>query len=160
MAELLFIATTVFVAYVLFVVLADKKVSPEAAKVETPNPHTAEAEKIDASVEEAVVTPAVTESVVIAERKPSRSKATATKKSLTAESLSDTAEIDNLKNPATGEIIRVPANYTFAKRWIKDALVAEGLLDKVYKSNELDDAAQVKIHQALEQLKALDKYKV
>ena len=65
---------------------------------------------------------------------------------------------DSLKNPKTGEIAKFPSNYNFAKRWLKDALVEEGLLDKIYKSAELDDETNEKIHSALLQLKALDKY--
>jgi hypothetical protein len=65
----------------------------------------------------------------------------------------------HLKNPATGEIIKVPHSYAFAKRWIKEALVNEGLLDKVYKNNELDAATSANIQNALGQLCALDKYR-
>ena len=67
---------------------------------------------------------------------------------------------DEIKNPATGEISKIPNNYRFGKRWIKDALVAEGLLDKVYKNNELDDATNVKVQAALATLKTLEKYHV
>jgi len=68
------------------------------------------------------------------------------------------APVDSLKNPKTGEVAKIPASYAFAKRWIKDALVEEGLLDKVYKNNELDDAANAKIQAALQQLKGMSKY--
>ncbi len=67
---------------------------------------------------------------------------------------------DEIKNPETGEISKIPNNYRFGKRWIKDALVAEGLLDKVYKNNELDDATNVKVQAALATLKTLEKYHV
>lgn len=70
---------------------------------------------------------------------------------------SKSAEV-TIRNPATGEKATVPANYRFAKKWIKDALVAEGLLDKVYKNNELDDAAGKKAKAALDKLKTLTKY--
>lgn len=63
-----------------------------------------------------------------------------------------------LRNPATGEKASVPANYRFAKKWVKEALVKEGLLDKIYKNNELDDAASKKVKAALEQFKTLAKY--
>ena len=65
---------------------------------------------------------------------------------------------DDLKNPETGEVTPVPANYRFAKKWIKDALVEEKLLDRVYKPNELDDVASAKVKDALEALRALKKY--
>ncbi|WP_157199458.1 hypothetical protein [Methylomonas koyamae] len=41
MAELLFIATTIFVAYVVFVVLGGKKEAPETPKAEAPKPEAA-----------------------------------------------------------------------------------------------------------------------
>lgn len=68
------------------------------------------------------------------------------------------AEATMLRDPQTGETAAVPSNYRFAKKWVKEALVAEGLLDKIYKNNELDEAAGEKIKAALEQLKALAKY--
>jgi hypothetical protein len=55
-------------------------------------------------------------------------------------------------------VAKLPGNYAFAKRWIKEALVEEGLLDKIYKNNELDSATNAKISDALQQLKTLEKY--
>ncbi|MBS4052168.1 MAG: hypothetical protein KGZ69_13305, partial [Methylomonas sp.] len=68
------------------------------------------------------------------------------------------AATDSLKNPKTGEVAKLPGNYAFAKRWIKEALVEEGLLDKIYKNNELDDDTTAKIQAALQELKGLKKY--
>lgn len=65
-----------------------------------------------------------------------------------------------LKNPATGEVVSNYSNYTFAKRWIKEALVSEGLLDKIYKNNELTPEIEANIKSAIAQLAAMDKYKV
>lgn len=65
---------------------------------------------------------------------------------------------ENLKNPKTGEVVKVPATYAFAKRWVKDALVDEGLLTKVYKNNELDNEANAKIQVAMNQLRRMAKY--
>jgi outer membrane biosynthesis protein TonB len=65
---------------------------------------------------------------------------------------------DDLKNPETGEITPAPANYRFAKKWIKDALVEEKLLDRVYKPNELDDAASTKVKEAIDKLRGMKKY--
>lgn len=160
MSELIFIVTIVFVAYVLFVVLAEKKESSEPSKAESIKPEEQSAEKIEVSTEKSVA-------VVATAAKPSRSRASAAKKTPTAKSPSPVVQtpelsatgIESLKNPKTGEITKIPANYTFVKRWIKDALVEEGLLDKVYKSAELDDAANAKIHDAMQQLKALEKYR-
>ena len=65
-----------------------------------------------------------------------------------------------LKDPASGEVVNMPNNYRFAKRWIKEALVKEGLLDKVYKNTELDDKTNAKIKRALTKLAKMDQYKV
>ncbi len=67
-------------------------------------------------------------------------------------------EPEQYRNPANGETAAVPTNYRFAKRWIKEALVAEGLLDKIYKNNELDDAASKKVKTALDGFKKLKNY--
>lgn len=63
-----------------------------------------------------------------------------------------------LRNPATGETCPIPTNYRFAKKWVKEALVAEGLLKKVYKNSELTEAVSPKVKEALEKLKGLEKY--
>jgi len=65
-----------------------------------------------------------------------------------------------VRDPASGEVIAMPTNYRFAKKWIKDALVSEGLLDKVYKPNELDEAASLRTKEALDRFKTLPKYQV
>ena len=65
-----------------------------------------------------------------------------------------------MKNPKTGEQAKVANNYRMVKRWIKEALVEEGLLDKIYKTNEMDDAAKAEVTKALSIIKAMDKYKV
>lgn len=153
MAELLFIATTIFVAYVLFVVVGgDKKDKAEAAEpVAKPVTTTASAAPVTKEIKQEAAEPAKPVS------KPSAAKAKAApvaKKTAPATPV----PADSLKNPKTGEVAKMPNNYAFAKRWIKEALVEEGLLDKIYKNNELDAATTSKIHDALQQLKALEKY--
>lgn len=158
MAELLFIATTIFVAYVVFVVLGGKKEVPETPKAEAPKPEAAK----PAPIPEPAAPPAAAKTV----EKPAKptpakpaaktaSKAAPAKASAAAK---PAANADSLKNPKTGEVAKFPASYSFAKRWIKDALVEEGLLDKVYKNNELDEATNAKIQAALQQLRTMDKY--
>jgi hypothetical protein len=61
-----------------------------------------------------------------------------------------------MKNPKTGEEAKVATNYRMVKRWVKEALVTEGLLDKIYKNTELDDAAKITIAKALSIIKAMD----
>ena len=63
-----------------------------------------------------------------------------------------------LRNPETGDVSAVPTNYRFAKRWIKVALVEEGLLDRVYRNNELDEEVSSSVKAALGLFKQLEKY--
>ncbi len=152
MTEGLFILTTIFVAYVVYVIVSDSK---------------AEKEKTESNPAEATPAPEKTPQVA----KPSKPKPAASKpkpapvkKAEQAKPEPKTAtkqasNVKELRNPETGEVSTIAANYRFMKRWIKDAMVTEGLLDKVYKNNELDDAATTKINAAVEKLKALDKYK-
>lgn len=67
-----------------------------------------------------------------------------------------------MKNPATGEKAKVTSNYRTTKRWIKEALIEEGLLDRIYKNNELNNNNDIKetVAKALAIIKAMDKYKV
>lgn len=161
MAELLFIATTIFVAYVVFVVMGGKKEKPETSK---PEPAKPEVTKPAIQAEQAPPPPAAVKTTAkpapakAATPKPAATKASKSAPAKKAAAASPTPAVDSLKNPSTGEVSKVPASYAFAKRWIKDALVEEGLLDKVYKNNELDDAANAKIQAALQQLKGMSKY--
>lgn len=171
MAELLFIATTIFVAYVVFVVMGGKKENTESVKSEPVKPVTIKsAAPAPAPAETAPPVAAVKTADKPATSKPASPKPAAkskspAKKTAPAKAASSEKSVaapvtlsDSLKNPKTGEVAKVPASYAFAKRWIKDALVEEGLLDKVYKNNELDDAATAKIQAAMQQLRSMGKY--
>lgn len=78
-----------------------------------------------------------------------------------AQALSDGKKIPqgSLRNPETGVEDKIANSYRMCKRWIKEALVTEGLLDKVYKSSEVDDAKKIEINLAIEKLLQLDKYR-
>jgi hypothetical protein len=65
-----------------------------------------------------------------------------------------------LKDPKTGEIATTYSNYRFTKRWIKEALVAEKLVDKVYKNDELNAGVEAKIKAGLAKLEGMKKYKL
>jgi len=65
-----------------------------------------------------------------------------------------------MTHPETGEEAKVTNNYRMTKRWVKEALITEGLLEKIYKNTELDAPAKIKVSQALSIIKAMDKYKV
>jgi hypothetical protein len=144
MSEVLFILTIIFVAYVVYQAVNDQKETPKSA---TPK------EKYDAPhlLAEQPASKPVAKSEKPAIIKPAPLK----KPAITA----NTASKKGLRDPKTGEVTTAYNNYRFTKRWIKDALVAEGLLEKVYKNNELDVAIEAAIKDALVKLEALDKYK-
>ena len=64
-----------------------------------------------------------------------------------------------LKDPKTGEVTTVYSNYRFTKRWIKEALVAEKLLEKIYKNDELTADIEANIKSAVIKLEAIEKYR-
>ena len=159
MAELLFIATTVFVAYVLFTVVGGEKAKPDTVSQPAVEP------VINKEPSPAAEIPTPPPAAPKPVKKPSKAstakpKAAPAKKAppAAAAPVPTTASSDSLKNPKTGEVAKLPSNYAFAKRWIKEALVEEGLLDKIYKNNELDGDTNAKISDALQQLKNLEKY--
>lgn len=163
MTEVLFILTTVFVAYVVYAVVTDQNNTIKTLEKETA--HVKEPEKAPAAVVAATAETAVAAVASAEKPKPAARKAAAPAKKAapgkTAEpSSAQEAHKPGLRNPETGEVATSYSNYRFAKRWIKDALVAEGLVDKVYKTTELDDAAETKIKEAIAKLEAMDKYKV
>lgn len=71
---------------------------------------------------------------------------------------SRTGQGRQLKNPLTGETCPLPASYRFAKKWVKEAMVTEGLLDRVYKTSELDETVTAQVRQALTQLGQMTTY--
>lgn len=161
MAELLFIATTIFVAYVIFVAVG-KNETPEPSKPETNSAPPAPADPAPATIAEKAIDPEPAITKPSSKRTPAKPKTASAKKAPAAPAptpaAASTTPADSLKNPKTGEIAKIPASYSFAKRWIKDALVEEGLVEKVYKNNELNDETNAKIQSALQQLKAMAKY--
>ena len=120
-----------------------KKTVVEPIKPKTP---TAVATK---TVGKPVVAKATTPSVEKAQQTTIATKATATQ----------ITEKKGLRNPLTGELTTSYSNYRFTKRWIKDALVLEGLVSKVYSNTELNAAIETTIKSALVKLEAIDKYK-
>ncbi len=202
MTEGLFVLITMFVAYVVYVIVGeedaeadknaakDKGAKPVAKKAETkavaskPEPTKATSAKAKPAKKAATTAKAKPEEKAkkatedkpkAAAKKPAAKKATekkapakkeAEKKPAAAKAAKPAAKKAKpasnkvqLRNPETGEVSTVPNGYRFYKRWIKDVMVKEGLVEKVYKNNELDDAANAKIKTALDKLKAMDKYK-
>lgn len=126
---------------------AAKTVAPKAAATKAEQPKAATA-KVTAP--KAAVKPATT--------KTTAPKATA-KPAVAKKATAVAAKSAGLKDPKTGEVVTTYNNYRFTKRWIKDALVAEGLLEKVYSGNELNAETDAKIKAAIAKLEAMDKYK-
>lgn len=160
MTQVLFAITVIFVVYVLYEVFkvvartdSASAALPEPAKVAAPAP----APKTPVAAK-----PAAAPKPAAPSRSSSRTKpAPAPAPVVEAPPTPATAEDDRgaqMKNPETGEVTPFPTNYRFAKKWVKDALVNEGLLDKVYKPSELDDAGAAKAKDALEKFRALHKY--
>lgn len=161
MAELLFIATTVFVAYVLFTVVGGEKTKPDTGSQPAAEPLSSKEPEPAPAAEKTTPPPPSAKPVKKPAKTPAaKPKAKPAPKPQPAAPAPAAAPIssDSLKNPKTGEVAKLPSNYAFAKRWIKEALVEEGLLDKIYKNNELDSDTNAKITSALQQLKSLEKY--
>jgi hypothetical protein len=150
MTEVLFILTTVFVAYVVYVIVNESK--PNAKKPTQVEPQV---------TEQPAAKPEAVAIEVAPEKKSAVSKKTtpANTPKVTKAAAPAAASKKGLKDPSTGEVATTYSNYRFTKRWIKDALVAEGLLDKVYKNNELDAEVESKIKQAIAKLEEIEKYR-
>jgi hypothetical protein len=139
MTEIFFVLTVIFIAYIFCTLVGDKKAAAQSA---TPTIEPEKTALLPELIKKETVKPIPAKAI-----KPIPSpKVTVVKK--------------GLKNPSTGEIATSYANYRFTKRWIKDVLVSEGLLEKVYKNNELDAEAEVLIKAAIAKLEAMTAYKV
>ena len=150
--EVLFIVTVIFVAYVVYSVVGNinKQDIPEEPVAPQKKPAARTAAKPAAKPAERAAAKPTPKPV-----EKATEKATAKPSPKPAESSGGSKEV---RNPATGETVAIPSNYRFTKRWIKEALVEEGLLDKVYKNTELDDAASAKVKDALAKFREIEKY--
>jgi hypothetical protein len=146
MTEGLFILTIIFVAYIVYVAINEHKATAKSKEPE------AKPEAPKVTVEQPMP------EVVAKQDKPATIKPAIIKKTAPAVTTQDIVK-KGLRDPKTGEVATFYSNYRFTKRWIKDALVSEGLLDKVYKNNELDAATEATIKEALVKLEAIDKYR-
>lgn len=170
MAEGLFILTVIFVAYVVYAVISDQRAETKST---TPQ---AEPEKREAAAVQPQVEAAPQKEAPVAARRTTAARPTAARPAATGSTASRpatsarrsapatpapaaAASKGELRNPATGEVVSAHSNYRFTKRWVKEALVAEGLLDKIYKNNELDAATEAKIKKAVAKLETMDKYR-
>lgn len=177
MTEGLFILTTIFVAYVVYAIIGEQKATakskapaakPEvqAAVVGQPKSQAAVAKEKPAVAKTAAAkaaTPKSEPSKPTAATKPAAPKVAAkaaAKPAVAAKKApAGATKSAGLKDPKTGEVVTAYSNYRFTKRWIKEALVAEGLLEKVYTGNELNADTEAKIKAAIGKLEAMAKYK-
>ncbi len=160
MSEGLFILTTIFVAYVVYAAVSDQKTTakPKAAPTAKPEAQAAVAEEKPAVIKSAPTKATVTKTASPnATAKPAVTKATTTKAAKKTTAVATKSA--GLKDPKTGEVAATYGNYRFTKRWLKEALVAEGLLEKVYTNNELNAETEANIKEAIAKLEAMDKYK-
>jgi len=146
MTELLAVLTAIFVVYALYEVFATVSQSGDGLSRTSPDNHRSapQAEPTRQSS-----TPLMT-SAPPAALDPAPTKP--------ATPVTEHEKHTNLRNPVTGEISPMPGNYRFAKKWIKEALVEEGLLPKIYKNSELTESLNLKAKQAIEKIKHLEKY--
>ena len=171
MTEVLFLITTLFVAYVVYVIVNEKKggnaknksmpaaKQPEAVMPQKAKPvNTSPAKSEPAAVKAAPAKPAP----VKAAPKPAPAKKVSAPKPPAAKAAPAAApeaiKSKGLKDPKTGEVVSTYSNYRFTKRWIKEALVAEGLVDKIYKNDELNPAIEANIKSAIGKLENIKKY--
>lgn len=150
MTELLYLIIAVFVGYVIYVVVREQKATTSHS-LDSP----AKPEKPVAAVKASTPRPAP---------KPKKAADIKPLPAVASQPGPATAPHDagkrGLKDPATGEVVITYSNYRFTKRWIKEALVAEKLLDKVYKNDELTPDIEAKIKSAVIKLEAIVKYRV
>lgn len=141
---------------------AAKPAAPKAAVTKTEQPKTAASK---AAAPKAAATkaeppkPAATKATAPkAPAKPATTKTAPAKPAAAKKAPAVAVKSAGLKDPKTGEVTTAYSNYRFTKRWIKDALVEEGLLEKVYAGKELDAEAEAKIKEAIGKLEAMKKY--
>ena len=146
MDELVYLIIAIFVAYVIYGIVSEKKstgtTSPDSQKkpavaAKPARPRSAPKTKKEADVK----------SVAAVANPPEPAAAP-----------QDVGK-RGLKDPKTGEVTTTYSNYRFTKRWIKEALVAEKLLDKIYKNDELTADIEANIKSAVIKLEAIEKYR-
>lgn len=161
MTEILFILTTIYVFYVVHVILNKPKTTanPESiyvvSKPEPVSPAIPQAVVVSEQTKPMVTTPVVKTTETVKEI-PTPKTPAATKKVVTPVI---TAHAVGLKNPKTGEVTTNYKNYFFAKRWIKEALVSEGLLEKIYTNKENNPENSALIKAAITRLEAMAEYR-
>jgi len=166
MAEVLFVLLTIYVVYVVQSVFSKKEPKTEEKPVKKA---VVSAEVVSDKEQKVVVAQAKPATKKVAPAKRAATKTTAVKAKPASKpkakakakpkAKEKTAVVSgSLRNPETGDVDKIATSYRMTKRWIKDALVTEGLLPKVYKTTELDDATKLKAKKAIDKLSKMDKY--
>ena len=151
MAEIIFILVTVYGVYVVHSIITSKekkKDKPSAVKAKVSVATASKKEEIKSAVKQ--------DKPVAKKAVPAKPK-TKAKPKVKAKAKTK-VDSGSLRNPETGEVAKIASSYRMCKRWIKEALVTEGLLEKVYKTNEVDSAVKVKVDKALIKLAKMEKY--
>ncbi len=161
MIEILFVMSIMFVAYVAHSVYSSSQNNASSpsptAKPETADPVGQMSAPLAAAIPP--IKPKQPATFVKA-KKPSPTKAKA-KTPVPAPSPALAVQAlakGTVRDPLSGEVASITSNYRFTKRWIKEALVAEGLLDKVYTNKDLNPEAEAVIKAAMAQLASMEKY--
>ncbi len=139
MTEVFFVLTVIYAVYVIYVVVSDKK---KVKVIDDSAPAMMSVVHVD-------VKPLIPENITTQPLAKSVSK-----------TVKPAATKLGLKNSETGEIVTNYGNYRFMKRWIKEALVSEGLLEKVYQNKEINTDVEVKIKEALARLESIERYQI
>ncbi len=134
MTEIIYVLLVIYATYVIYTAVSDVKKTPKA--------HTPSA----ADFAPPPLMPNIESKLLVKTDVVAKTEKVVSKK--------------GLKNPISGEVVSSYANYRVMKRWIKEALVSEGLLDKIYKNNELTPDVETKIKNAIAQLEQHDAYRV
>ncbi len=163
MTEGLFLITTLFVAYVIYVIVNEKKTEAASTKTvaaaSSAKPQIVQEDKIEPAKTVEVKVKAATNKTA---PKPATAKKAATSSATEAAAPKEepvSVKGSGLKDPVSGEVVKTYTNYRFTKRWIKEALVAEKLVEKIYKNDELNPEIEDKIKAGIAKLETMKKYK-
>lgn len=157
MAEILFVLVTIYTVYVVHSAVNKKLAKKTTPIIAEPKPPKAKQAIKKETKTVAKPKPTVKKQKPTSNKTPPVKKKVPAKKTPTAKKKSAVPE-GSLRNPETGEVDKIASSYRMLKRWMKEALVEEKLLEKIYKTNEIDDATKEKINNALEKLKKMDNY--
>ncbi|MCK5829280.1 MAG: hypothetical protein KAH20_03165 [Methylococcales bacterium] len=147
MTEVLFILVTLYVVYVVHSSTTSKKEKKSGKEV------------LEKPVSEAKKNLKKESNVEVKKEKTVPKKKAAKKTVSKKENIGDMQmPTGTMRNPETGEEVNIANSYRMLRRWIKEALVKEGLVDKIYKTSELDAGTVKKINKAMNKLKKMDEY--